>query len=199
MHFLKPGQCKTFEEYAKTVFLSFLRRELANSTRVDVVWDRYDEDSLKNITRVKRGTGERTRVQPNTRIPKSWETFLKDSANKEELFQLLSSYCHSSDIKADQELNITHGTLVLSSRHRPKETLEPCNHEEADTRMFVHLSDVVKERHRKVMIRSVDTDVLVLAVSCIPNFPEVDLWVHLGTGKNHQFLHCNEIANALGT
>lgn len=42
--------------------------------------------------------------------------------------------------------------------------LAPCNHEEADTRMMVHAADAVKSGHRTILILTVDTDVVVLAV-----------------------------------
>ena len=41
----------------------------------------------------------------------------------------------------------------------------PCNHEEADTRIFVHIKHAVVEGITSVMIKADDTDVLVIAVS----------------------------------
>lgn len=77
--------------------------------------------------------------------------------------------------------------------------LAPCNHEEADTRMIVHMADAVNQDCTRVMIRTVDTDVVVLAVASVQQLPELEeLWIHIGTGKHHQFLPCHEIANTLG-
>ena len=43
--------------------------------------------------------------------------------------------------------------------------LASCDHEEADTRMFVHVADAIRKCYKKILIRSVDTDVVVLAVA----------------------------------
>ena len=64
--------------------------ELRNVERIDVVWDSYLPNSIKNATREKRGSGIRTKVSPGTKIPKNWAHFLQDSNNKKELFDFLS-------------------------------------------------------------------------------------------------------------
>ncbi len=43
-------------------------------------------------------------------------------------------------------------------------SLAPCTHEEADTRILLHLEDSVKQQYNKALIRTVDTDVVVLAI-----------------------------------
>ena len=43
--------------------------------------------------------------------------------------------------------------------------INPCNHEEADTRMLLHVAHATAQGHQKASIRTVDTDVIVLAVS----------------------------------
>ena len=40
---------------------------------------------------------------------------------------------------------------------------DPCTHEEADNRLMVHVADAVARGHNSIMIRSVDTDVVVFA------------------------------------
>ena len=72
VNMLRPGTSRNFQEYANNVFIPYILRELSSTLRVDVVWDRYFDDSLKNGTRSKRGPGERTRVSPSTKIPPGW-------------------------------------------------------------------------------------------------------------------------------
>ena len=43
-------------------------------------------------------------------------------------------------------------------------SLSPYTHEEAGTRMMLHSADAVQQGHRRVLLRTVDTDVLVLAI-----------------------------------
>jgi len=80
-----------FNEYAEQVFIPHLEKQLQGTARLDVVWDTYTPDSLKDCTREKRGKGVRTKVSAETKLPRIWMDFLRDSLNKEELFSLLTS------------------------------------------------------------------------------------------------------------
>ena len=51
---------------------------------------------------------------------------------------------------------------------------------------------------RKVSIRTVDTDVVVLAVAVCHQVPVEELWVCIGTGKNLRYIAAHSIANVLG-
>ena len=42
--------------------------------------------------------------------------------------------------------------------------LQPCNHEEADTRMFMHVQDIYVQVYQKVNVAIVDTDVVRTAL-----------------------------------
>ena len=56
-----------------------------------MVWNAYIPDSLKEATREKREKGVRRKVSGRTKLPPFWVKFFCDSANKEELFQFLTS------------------------------------------------------------------------------------------------------------
>ena len=43
--------------------------------------------------------------------------------------------------------------------------LSPCNHDEPDTCVFLHVKDMARNGYKKPAIRTVDTDVLILAIS----------------------------------
>lgn len=49
------------------------------------------ENSLKNCVREKRGTGPRRLVKESATVPTDWQNFLKNSTNKDELFQYLAN------------------------------------------------------------------------------------------------------------
>ena len=52
VHIFTPTTaCKTFQDYADKVFLPFLRKEIEDAKRLDIVWDRYEENSLKDDAR----------------------------------------------------------------------------------------------------------------------------------------------------
>ncbi|KAG1658544.1 putative ATP-dependent RNA helicase DDX5 [Nymphon striatum] len=66
----------TFSKYADKVFLPFLTTQLQTAIRIDVVWDTYHSESLKEATREKSGKGARKRVSDKTKLPKNWNKFL---------------------------------------------------------------------------------------------------------------------------
>ena len=67
---LKPDETvKTFGEYAKEIFIPFVFSQYKSATRLDLVWDRYLPESLKSMTREKRGKGVRRRVGTSVAIP----------------------------------------------------------------------------------------------------------------------------------
>ena len=76
---------------AEKVFIPLLLQQLNQSKRVDVVWDTYILDSLKEPTTEKRGQGVRRKVAGQTKLPKNWMMFLQDPNNKSELFSFLKS------------------------------------------------------------------------------------------------------------
>ena len=66
----------------------------------------------------------------------------------------------------NKQVYVTTGEQVLSNpRKEEKATLNPCEHEEADTRMLLHVAHAARHGHSKVLIWTVDTDVVILFLS----------------------------------
>ena len=68
-------------------------------------------------------------------------------------------------------------------------SLSPCNHEEANSCMLLHVSHAADYGHRKLLIWTVDTDVVVLALSvaqCLGT--EYELWLAFGTSKHFWYI-----------
>ena len=105
----------------------------------------------------------------------------------------------SLTIPDGKEIYTTHGEHVLSSANRVEmNTLEPCSHEEADTRLMVHALDATLCGHRRIQIRSNDTDVVVLAISVASSISVDELWIAYGTGKHLRNIPAHSIAASLG-
>ncbi|KAE8742548.1 hypothetical protein FOCC_FOCC011900 [Frankliniella occidentalis] len=200
VHLLGSQGSKTFTEYLDSVITRFVHKELESVTRVDFVWDRYEPKSLKNFTRQKRGDGVRTRVTLTTKVPKNWAQFLREASNKQELFNIIAAKVVTLGGDGEKEVYSTVDRDVLTSSKRDVTgCLAPCNHEEADTRIMIHVKDALVQGHHRIMIRTVDTDVVVLAVSCVQQLPGIqELWVHIGTGSNQRFIAAHTIADSLG-
>ncbi len=54
---------------------------------------------------------------------------------------------------------------MLCSDKADLDFLTQCTHKEADTRMILHVFDEASRQCDKIMIRTVDTDVVVLAIA----------------------------------
>ena len=79
--------------------------------------------------------------------------------------------------------------------------ISPCNHEEADTRVFFHTKDIALKRHKSIVNRTVDTDVLVYSPESFFHLAEeIDQFlIDFGTGKNRNFFAVHEIFDVLRT
>ena len=136
INMLKPIGVKTLQDYATNVFLPFIKAQLRNVTRIDIIWDVYLEDSLKSTARNIRGRGIRRRVAPSNTIPGNWQEFLRLADNKTKVFDFLAHQV-VENLSGEKDV-YTCGQNVLCSRVRQDiSSLEPCTHEEADTRMLL--------------------------------------------------------------
>ena len=171
-------------------------------TRVDTVWDTYHISCLKSQTRINRceTAGRRTKVSPQIPLPKrsEWQRFLNDSTDNDALFKFLSDELHRNTSEARYLLLTTKAESVLSNRHTDITNLALCQHEEADTRVMLHLNNAAQNGHRKAYIRTVDTDVVVLAMDYFNQLCTTALWVGLGTGKHFREIPIHVICEQLG-
>ncbi|KAG1683665.1 hypothetical protein GQR58_009801 [Nymphon striatum] len=179
---LKPAACKNFREYAQKIFIPYMSTRFQSSSRLDLVWDTYRADSLKASARAKRGKGVHRCVVAEGAIPRNWQNFLRVDTNKTQLLNFLSEALLLWFNLKDMQLVVTDGEEVCLKP--PLSSLAPCTHEEANSRMLLYVSNSARHGHNKIMIRTVDTDVVVLAVSVVQHLqPENELWIAFGAGK----------------
>ena len=199
VNMLKPsGACKTFSDYANQVYLPYIGKQLQGVQRLDIIWDRYIENSLKAQTRNKRGKGVRRRVQAHVRLPANWGEFLKVDSNKTELFLYLAEQTTNLPCETNKCILSTSDILVLSSSVDVMSHISPCTHEEADTRLILHASDCARQGVDKIMLRTVDTDVVVLALSTFSRLAISVMWIAFGVGKQFRYIAIHDIVSALG-
>ena len=82
-------------------------------------------------------------------------------------------------------------------------SMPDCNHEEADTRIVVHLRHtLLTEGTSTILVRTVDTDVVVILVGKFHDLKainaNVDIWVAFGMGRGFKYISINKICAALG-
>ena len=64
--------------------------------------------------------------------------------------------------------------------------------------MILHLQDAVNVGYKKVILRAVDTDVVVLAVTETVEIDIQELWVVFGSGRHFRYIPAQKIATSLG-
>ena len=92
------------------------------------------------MTREKRG-GVRRKVTSSSLVPSHWKEFLRVDENKIELFKFLSM----------EIFKLSDGAIIFCIHDRITSTadegsllLTPSDHEEADTRLFLHVNDMAR-------------------------------------------------------
>ena len=196
VNMIKPGTSDSFNDYISTIMVYIRSQFSGEVARVDMVFDIYRKESLKAGTRQKRGKGIRRRVEGKNKVPGNWQEFLRMDDNKSELFCLISEQVVHEVFPG--LVIITHGENVLSSTPCDIEELTGCTHEEADTRMFVHASHAVQHGLRKILLRTVDTDVVVISTSMALKFDCERLWLAFGTGNTFRYIDATAMAQSLG-
>ena len=131
--------------------------------RLDLIWDRNFEKSLKSGTRENRGKGVRKKVTLNGSLPSNWSTFLRCSDNKRELFPFLSQHLIEL-FEQSKFLEATDNGMVVSNQLVDLSTRMPCNIEESDGRMFLHAHHA-SNSCRSIMIQTPDSDVVSIGVA----------------------------------
>jgi hypothetical protein len=81
------------------------------------------------------------------------------------------------------------------------EELSPCNHEEAYTRLFLHVKHAALAGYKVCMVNASDTDVLVIAVSVLPVLQDLGLeklWMAFCQGQNLRWIPIHDVHSYIG-
>ena len=179
-----PDNAVTFGDLADTYVRAVLKVGTSYQ-RIDVVFDRYMEETIKGATRTRRTKSARpirrlieSRDVP---LPKNWTNFLSLADNKADLAHVLSEEL-CSQAPDNKEIVVAGGFRdeleVRSSKATTYLSNLRANHNEADTRLVLH---AVHSQFNTVVVSSRDTDVLVLLVSHFPRVQCNHLWMMSGT------------------
>ena len=147
-----PRTPKSFEEYARTDILPKVEYYSMTHKRTDIIFDVYHQSSLKAEARCKRGKAIRRRVTATSKTPSNWQSFLRDSTNKTELFHFLADKV--AEMTTGNPVIMTKGEDAITTISDTSVNLEevvPCSHEEADTRIFVHARHAAIEGYKSLM------------------------------------------------
>ena len=201
VHMIWQTNAQTFSEYVAKHIIPYIKSHITPMiSRIDAIWDCYPCDSLKTLAHKRRGCGPRTKVgDGSTHIPKrDWNSgFLKNEENEKELFPFISEMIANDDMDG-RLLLTTKQESVLSNKPCDMSSVQPCNHSEADTRIFLHLAHAVHQGHKVAYVRTVDSDVVVLAVRFFRTLGLEQCWVGFGSGKSYRDIPIHNICVQLG-
>jgi hypothetical protein len=196
---LRPDSGRTFADYRNNIFIPYILATLRKVKRIDVVFDVYRADSLKLSTREKRGVGKRFQVNGQAKIPTNWQEFLRVDSNKTELFHFLAeTEFKPSDTQGKTILFTYNESVRVAAGDVDTKGVDGCNHEEADTRVILHAYHAALCGANTLCIRTVDTDIVVLAISFFSHLSVSELWINFGTGKCARLIAIHEICAGLG-
>ena len=203
VHMVRPTYGTNYQQYVVRHVMPFITNSLTNSTsRLDIIWDIYPDHNLKAQAQATRGNpGVTTIVEGSTPVPRDCNKFLANSRNKVQLFRFLSkAVIEASSQFIDDVVCSTYDdhVLVNTSDSQSVADFDTCNHQEADSKIFLHLSHAAQQGHSKAFNRTFNSDVVIIAVGHFGSLGVMELWIGLGTGKAFQHIPVYEIAQTLG-
>ncbi|XP_051797479.1 uncharacterized protein LOC127531687 [Acanthochromis polyacanthus] len=187
---LRPGSAVTIGQYFTDVFAPYILSWFERNDCVDIVWDVCSKTSLKSGIREQRGTDARRRVALSAKVPGNWASFLRVDLNKKELFMELAKSLTLRTLPQGRELFTTMLEDCLSSpASTDTDALAPCTHKEADTRIFIYVAAAAVAGHRRVIVRSSDSDVVVLAIATFVALGQKidELWIAFGVRRHFRY------------
>ena len=163
------GSLTNFGEFAVLIYYEVMRHA-SNCDRIDLVFNQYFEKNLKKGTRSGRKEGSQYLFEgDSTEIPyKMAESFLKNNQNWKELNHYLSLKLLELH-QGDQIMIATYRNTSPSSPSFCSEldtlvSVHSCEAEEADQRLVRHTLNLIDNGYKNILVRTIDTDVLVLLI-----------------------------------
>ena len=105
-------------------------------------------------------------------------------------------------------MDFPNGALVVSTRAnniitsqaviQSGEMINPCDHEEADTRTLLHAAHMRQQGFEAITLRANDTDILIPSVFAQAHLGFTEFWASFGTGRNHKYIPVHKIMTQLG-
>ena len=174
--------------------------ESCGSKLIDVVFDVYRENSIKNAEKGNCLTGqtEFSVIVGSAKITQ-WGTFLLNNKNKSQLIRfLLSRWKSQCSAIGESKLYVSFDEecvcIQSNGSYEPVEALG-CNHEEADMRILLHANHICQSTEN-VVIHTPDTDVLLIAITASGQIPG-SLFIRTGTKNNVHIISIDKVKQLL--
>ncbi|XP_043480323.1 uncharacterized protein LOC122510010 [Leptopilina heterotoma] len=211
VHKIQLKKFISFGDFAQAYFSTILLLHSPDVNRIDVVFDRYDNLSIKFLESELRSKGQHVKkmiiLNNSTKIPVDTKSFFASSENKLQLVKFLCKYALKEvKIQENRELYISGGfddptkCYKLQSNSISEIFALKSNHLEADSRMFSHIFHAADTQNAHIIILSADTDVFILGIYFWQKLYIIGcqgLWFE-GSQKKKRYLGCHLAAESLG-
>ena len=188
----------TFEEFTRRL-LNNVKKFPSGYSRVDIICDRYFNNSLKNLTRNGRGHDPKLLYNDETPLPSNFnDSFLKNNDNKERLNLYCTDKFQSYQEDA-QSFIVNKGESVLSNSTLD-ESISINTAEEADQKLVRHMIQLVRSGVKQCVVRTVDTDVAISLRAyrrLAENF-DCAVFACLSSAVSNRFCNINKFGEELG-
>ena len=146
---------------------------VCNFNRIDIIYDSYINDSLKECERLRRSKCEPIHlkdIQLETKLPVQLDQFWASASNKEKLQKLSTVYFKNLSKTPNLEIVVsgylTNNKEIVEAEqyYRDETTILPnlnSDTEEANTRIIPHINDISLKNNTTAVVLSNDTDVCV--------------------------------------
>lgn len=177
---------------------------------MDIVADQYPIISIKNVERGRRAESGSLLIKISSgkqQVPKQWKKFLSSGENKTALVDFLFTEWAKEEYAEKLQsrcLYFAHGQNC--HRYEVVDNVVNCEavpeldstQEEADTRMFLHANHAGESGNTTVVIKTVDTDVLVIACHFQSRIHS-RIYIHTGTKTRTRYLDIQTLSSKLGS
>ena len=135
-----------------------------------------------------------------TSVPRNWSSFLRVDYNKKTLFSFLADALQTMAIPEGKTLLTTFEEEVKSKSPSDVSQIQPCTHEEADSRMMLHAWHAYQHGYSSIVIHATDTDVVVLAIAMASIMDGCAMWLAFCGWHGNYFRHiaAHTIATHIG-
>jgi hypothetical protein len=205
---LQTNLPETFGAVSRHILKSLCSHE---SKVIHVIFDKTISPSIKDSERDSRMLDRHSSFQikgKTQKRPDNWLAALRNDQFKESIVKYLIESWKESDkinILGEKVVYANCGDKVYSFRVSGNEVEVQqedeyfCMHEEADSRMIYHLTKM--EMNKRVVIRTSDTDVLIIALGCFEFIRHLNIWLEVGLfSKNTlRFININQLFTTLGS
>lgn len=184
--------------------------QFPKAERVDFVSDSYQPLSIKVVERSRREMSAPDIVKvSSTKAPRDWKKFLSNAENKKRLSEFLleewqkhkfATKLHGRQVVVVTEGKATRLSSVNGEQVVSEEISELClTQEEADTKIILHCHHTAMNTssNSTIIVRSPDTDVLVLLISHTQGLVQTLLF-DTGVGNKRRLIDIKKIARELG-